>query len=102
MSQNNITTQLIRDTDSCGHSHCVFIIASPQIKLYKKLKPYMTQHCGPDFIALLVTLSSYKSEHLIRLTGHLLAFQRSCQQSSTAIRHCYRPKLCPLNRPGAA
>ncbi len=60
MSQNCVMKQLIHSAASYlprlqSLEHCqAFIIPSPQMKLRKKLKPYITLHCGTDIIISLV------------------------------------------------
>lgn len=60
MSQNCVIKELIHN--SASYLPCLqslehfqaFIIPSPRTKLCKKVKPYITLHCGPDIIISLV------------------------------------------------
>lgn len=107
MSQNCAMKQLLHSAAS--HLPCLksvetcqaFIIPSQQMKTHKKLKPYMTQHCGPDIIISLVCGLSQgalliQERALDKTYGHLKSFLvvfRHCQESSAALRICYRQNL---------
>lgn len=69
MSQNCVMKQLIHNSTFYllrlqSLEHCqVFIIPSPQMKLHKKLKPYIALHCGPEIIISLVRTLSGRALH---------------------------------------
>lgn len=95
MSQNCVMKQLIHNAASYlprlqSQDHCqAFIIPSPQMN-HCTVVLTSSFHCCVDSHR---ALSSYKSVHLMRLTGHLGSFLvvfSPCQKSSAALWLCYR------------